>query len=84
MIFVTKILEKSILFRCEENMYNTMVSYAHSHGFKSVAQLVRGILLMHFMSIMLGEKKALTRKQLIAEIESQYKEFLKSKKKKRL
>ena len=69
-----------MLFRCEENLYNTMVSYAHSHGFKSVGQLIRGILIMNFMNIMLDENKAMTRKQVQKEIMKKFNEYYKMEK----
>ena len=74
---MTKTLEKIVKFRVDAHLYNAMVEFAHAHGYNNLSQLIRGVLIMNFMGIMLGQKKSLTREQLHKELQKQINEFYK-------
>jgi hypothetical protein len=70
---MSKILEKKVIFRCEEHLYNAMVEYARSHRYKNVSQLIRAILVHHFMEMELKEAPDYTRNQMKKLIEKNIK-----------
>lgn len=61
---MTREMEKTIIFRCPEHLYNTIISYSKKHGYSEISPLLRGILYLHFTSIMLKEAPEMSRKQM--------------------
>jgi len=49
-----KCLEKSITFRIDEHLDNTITLYAKEKGYKHKSDLIRDLLTMHFMNVLLG------------------------------
>jgi hypothetical protein len=46
--------EKSINFRVDAQLYNVISSFATEKGYKNISELLREIVIMHFMGLMLG------------------------------
>jgi hypothetical protein len=61
---MTREMEKTIIFRCPEHLYNTIVSYSKKHGYSEISPLLRGILYLHFTAIMLKETPEMSRKKM--------------------
>jgi len=80
---MTRILERTVIFRCEEHLCNTMVEFAKKHKYKSVSILVRNILVSHFMNIMLKETPELSHAQARKIILKNIEEFNKIGKKRK-
>lgn len=46
--------EKTVIFRLETQLYNAISSFAKEKGYSNLSDLMREIVIFHFMGIMLG------------------------------
>ena len=65
--------EKIIKFRVEPELYDVIRKFGEEKGFKNISELMRQLIIMHFMGILLGYFKNKTVSQIETEFFQKYK-----------
>lgn len=65
--------EKIIKFRVEPELYEVIRKFGEEKGFRNISELMRQLIIMHFMGILLGYFKNKTVSQIESEFFQKYK-----------
>ena len=65
--------EKIIKFRVEPELYEVIRKFGEEKGFRNISELMRQLIIMHFMGILLGYFKNKTVAQIETEFFQKYK-----------
>jgi len=76
-MFMPRCLEKTIILRVDEHLFNTIDIFSKENHYKDRSTLIRDILTSHFMNIMLGYTKPLSYDDMKKEFFAKYKEIKK-------
>jgi len=64
--------EKIIKFRVEPELYEVIRKFGEEKGFRNISELMRQLIIMHFMGILLGYFKNKTVSQIESEFFQKY------------
>lgn len=65
--------DKVIKFRVDKNLYGVIKDFAKEKGFTNISELMRELVVMHFMGILLGYFKEKTVGEIKSEFLEKYK-----------
>lgn len=68
--------EKQIVFRLDSKLYNVISSFAKEKGYVHISELMREIVIFHFMGIMLGYFQGKNIDSMMGEFLVKYKNLI--------
>jgi hypothetical protein len=69
--------EKQIIFRLDSQLYNVINGFAAEKGYKNISELMREIIIMHFMGVMLGYFQNKKIDEMMGDFLTKYKDLIK-------
>jgi hypothetical protein len=68
--------ERQIVFRLDDKLYNVIKDFAAEKGYINISELLREIVIFHFMGVMLGYFKGKSIDTMMGEFVVKYKNLM--------